>query len=65
MTTDTRILILSQEQDAQGETIADLRRRLNRAERAVRHLEQEVATLKAAWVASKTEGAGCSDCNSK
>ena len=58
MTTDTRILVLSQEQDAQGEKIADLWRTVSRVVRRLEALEQEVATLKAAWVAHVEEGVG-------
>ena len=50
MTTDTRISILSQEQDAQGEKIADLWRTVSRVMRRLEKLEQKVATLEAAWV---------------
>jgi len=54
---DTRLLLLSQEQLQQGESLAELRRVLSRSVQRIERLEQEVATLKAAWAASKTKGA--------
>ena len=64
MTTDTRIPILSQEQDAQRKDIAALGRKVARLQRQLDQVAQEVATLKAAWVVH-CEGAACSGCKSK
>lgn len=47
---DTRLVLISQEQTAQAEQIGELRRRLDRVVQDIRQLQQEVATLKAAWV---------------
>jgi len=61
MTTDThhasRLALLSQEQQYQADSLAELRQAVKGLARDVRRLEQEVATLKAAWVASREEGA--------
>lgn len=57
MSADPRLLLLSQEQLHQGESLAELRRVLSRSVQRIERLEQEVATLKAAWAASKTKGA--------
>ena len=62
MTTDTvtRLILLSQEQRYQSESLAELRRVLLRSVQRIEQLEQEIATLRAAWVASR-EGAECTD----
>ena len=57
--TTTRLILLSQEQREQGETMAELRRVMLRSVQRIEQLEQEIATMKAAWVASR-EGAECS-----
>jgi len=66
MTTDThhasRLALISQEQRYQADSLAELRQAVKGLARDVRRLEQEVATMKAAWVASRIEGAECSDC---
>jgi len=66
MTTDThhasRLALLGQEQQYQADSLAELRQAVTGLARDVRRLEQEVATMKAAWVASRIEGAECSDC---
>jgi len=60
MTTDSRLTVISQEQAYQAASLAELRQAVTGLARDLRRLEQEVATLKAAWVASR-EGAECSD----
>jgi len=57
MTTDTRLTVISQEQQYQAASLAELRQAVTGLARDLRRLEQEVATLKAAWVASREEGA--------
>jgi hypothetical protein len=57
MTADTLLILISQEQREQGERMAELRRVVSRSVQRIEVLEQQVATLKAAWVASREEGA--------
>lgn len=55
MTYDPRLMqsIISQEQAAQIESLGEIRRALTLAVGRIEKLEQEVATLKAAWQAKE------------
>jgi len=62
MTTDSRhasrIALIAQEQQAQAESLGDVRHALTLALRRLEKVEQEVATLKAAWMVQfEEEGA--------
>lgn len=58
---DTRISLISREQQAQAESLGELRHALTLMQRRLERLEQveqEVATLKAAWLVQfEEEGA--------
>lgn len=45
------VLLLSQEQTEQSERLRDLRRAVAALEEAVARMDQEIATLQAAWLA--------------
>jgi hypothetical protein len=58
VTTDTRLALFSQEQQSQAESLGELRHAMTLALRRLEQVEQEVATLKAAWAARFEERKG-------
>ena len=53
--TSDRLALISQEQEYQANSLVELRQAVTGLTRDVRRLEKEIATLRAAWVASAAE----------